>query len=221
MHKYAIIVAGGSGQRMKSAIPKQFIEIAGKPVLMHTIEKFYRYDPEMPLIVVLPEIHIPLWEDMCLNHHFSIPHQVTHGGETRFHSVQNGLACIPQTGLVAIHDGVRPLVSLETIGRCFDMAAEKGNAIPCIPVHETVREENGLANRMIDRSHLKLIQTPQVFSITQLKRAYEQSYDPSFTDDASVLEQIGEKIVLVEGNRENIKVTEPVDLIFAKGLLGI
>ena len=217
--KYVIIVAGGSGQRMKSILPKQFIDLAGKPILMHTIHKFYTYDADIALILVLPVDHIPLWKDLCERFQFSIPHQITTGGETRFHSVKNGLALAGEEGLVAIHDGVRPLISHDTIDRCFLGAAQWGNAIPCIPVHESVREEQKEGNKIIDRSKLKLIQTPQVFKIHLIKKAFEQPFDPCFTDDASVLERFGEKIHLVEGNRENIKVTEPVDLIFAEGVL--
>jgi 2-C-methyl-D-erythritol 4-phosphate cytidylyltransferase len=218
--KYVIIVAGGSGQRMKSIIPKQFMELAGKPILMHTINKFYTYDADMTMILVLPADHIPLWKDLCERFQFSIPHQITPGGETRFHSVKNGLALTGEEGVVAIHDGVRPLISHATIDRCFLAASQWGNAIPCIPVHESVREEGKEGNKIINRSNLKLIQTPQVFKIHLIKKAFEQPFDPCFTDDASVLERLGEKIHLVEGNRENIKVTEPVDLIFAESMMG-
>lgn len=217
--KFTIIVAGGSGQRMNSVLPKQFIELAGKPILMRTIEKFHAYDPSMEIVLVLPKNHIPTWVELCRQHSFHLTHKIAEGGPTRFHSVKNGLGLIPDDGLVAIHDGVRPLVSHATIRRCFQAAETFGNAIPCIAVHETVRLVTGDSNQMLDRSQLKLIQTPQVFSITLLKKAFEQPYDESFTDDASVLERMGETIQLVEGNRENIKVTEPVDLIFAGYLI--
>lgn len=219
LNRYTIIVAGGSGQRMKSFTPKQFIELSGKPILMHTIEKFYSFDQTMPIIVVLPADHIPTWDELCRKFRFTTPHQVKAGGETRFHSVKNGLAKIPDKGLVAIHDGVRPLVSYDTMARCFENATRYGNAIPCMPIFETVRLETPDGNKTVDRSLLKSIQTPQVFSIPLLKKAFNQPFDPAFTDDASVLERTGEKIQLVEGNRENIKITEPIDLIFAESIM--
>jgi 2-C-methyl-D-erythritol 4-phosphate cytidylyltransferase len=219
--RYTIIVAGGSGQRMKSSVPKQFIELAGRPILMHTIEKFHSFDEKMLIIVVLPADYISKWKELCNKFSFCISHLVTQGGETRFYSVKNGLAKIPDKGLVAIHDGVRPFVSHDTIAHCFETATQYGNAVPCVPIYETIRQETPDGNRMIDRSQLKSVQTPQVFSIPMLKKAFNQPFDPAFTDDASVLERTGEKIKLVEGNPENIKVTEPVDWVFAEGLLSI
>lgn len=213
--KYVIIVAGGSGTRMKSAIPKQFLELEGMPVLMRTITRFYSYDEHMSIIVVLPALQTTEWQRLCEKHAFSVKHQVTTGGETRFHSVKNGLNLIHTSGIVAIHDGVRPLVSRETIQRCFETAHRLGNAIPCIPVHETVRQVSDSESKTIDRSTLRLIQTPQVFDVELVKKAYESPYSQKFTDDASVLENLGENINLVNGNRENIKITEPSDLILA------
>jgi 2-C-methyl-D-erythritol 4-phosphate cytidylyltransferase len=219
MQKYTIIVAGGSGSRMKSTLPKQFIELCGKPILMHTIETFYLFDPSMQLIVVLPPEQFEFWQELCHLHQFTIGHQIVAGGQTRFHSVKNGLSAITGDALVAIHDGVRPLVSHDTIARCFEAAALYGNAIPCIAVHETVREVSETENQMTDRSRLRLIQTPQVFKSSLIVEAFNQTYNPAFTDDASVLESKGGKIILVNGNRENIKVTERFDLIVAEAVM--
>jgi len=217
---YVIIVAGGSGKRMDADIPKQFLLLNGKPVLMHTCETFYRFNQNLSLIIVLPEEHIALWESLCKTHSFTIPHQIVKGGVERFYSVRNALQTIPHNeNLVAIHDGVRPLVSHETIKTAFDAARQYGNAIPVIPVIESVREESSTENHIIDRSKLKLIQTPQVFRCALICKAYEQDYSSSYTDDASVLEKMGEKIVLTPGNPENIKITRPIDLIIAEALM--
>jgi len=219
MNNYVIVVAGGSGTRMRSVIPKQFMELAGKPVLMHTIERFVAFDPAIKIILVLPAEHQLTWKALCVQYAFTTKHSVVGGGETRFHSVRNGLNTIPGDGIVAVHDGVRPLVSMGTIQRCFKEAVQKGNAIPCIAVHETVRQIEGDGSRLLDRSALRLIQTPQVFEVRLLQQAFNQEYQPFFTDDASVLENKGEKIHLVEGNRENIKITEPADLVLAQNVL--
>ncbi len=219
LKKYVLIVAGGSGSRMNSSVAKQFIELCGKPILMRTIETFFRFDPTFTIILVLPKEQLYFWQILCEKHHFSITHQVMQGGETRFESVKNGLSPVSSDGVVAIHDGVRPLVSHATISRCFDTAMKWGNAIPCLPVYESLRVVNGSENSQIDRSALRIIQTPQVFSSALIKKAFEQNYNPSFTDDASVLEQTGEKIQLVEGNRENIKITDPLDLVIAEAFL--
>lgn len=219
MDKSVIIVAGGSGTRMQSAIPKQFIELCGKPILMHTIEKFFWYDNSMDIVLVLPSSQIDFWKELCIEHFFVLKHTIVEGGKTRFHSVKNGLAVIPDGKIVGIHDGVRPLVSNETIARCFETAQKQGNAIPMIPVHESVRKVNDTQNEIIDRSNLRLIQTPQVFHSKLIKNAFLQPFNTSFTDDASVLEQTGTTIVLVDGNRENIKVTEKFDLVVAEAVL--
>jgi 2-C-methyl-D-erythritol 4-phosphate cytidylyltransferase len=218
--KHVIIVAGGSGKRMDADIPKQFLLLNGKPVLMHTCETFYSFDPSLALIIVLPAEHIATWETLCKTHSFTIPHQVVEGGPERFYSVRNALRTIhPDESLVAIHDGVRPLVSHETIQTAFDAAYKYGNAIPVIPVIESVREQTLTENRIIDRSKLHLIQTPQVFKCFLICKAYEQDYSSSYTDDASVLEKLGEKIILTKGNPENIKITRPIDLIIAEALM--
>jgi 2-C-methyl-D-erythritol 4-phosphate cytidylyltransferase len=219
MKKFALIVAGGSGTRMNLALPKQFIELCGKPILMHTIEAFFRFDNNIKIILALPETQLDYWQKLSRKHKFSIAHEVVAGGETRFHTVKNGLAAIPNEGLVAIHDGVRPLVSSGTIERCFSAAAEHGNAIPCFPVYETVRQVKNETNTTIDRASLRLIQTPQVFLCSVIKKAFNRKYDHTFTDDASVLEAAGKKIHLVEGNRENIKVTDLLDLSMVEALL--
>ena len=219
MKKFAVIVAGGSGSRMGSEIPKQFLELLGKPVLMHTIEVFRRFDPHSEIIVVLPEHQIDFWKELCKNHSFNSEHQVVCGGETRFHSVSNGLAKINESGIVFIHDGVRPLVSNETLKRCSEMAELRGNAIPVLAVNESLRKVEGESNISVDRSQYVSVQTPQTFRSEQILKAFQQEYDPLFTDDASVAEKAGFEIHLVEGNRENIKITTPVDLIVAEAIL--
>jgi 2-C-methyl-D-erythritol 4-phosphate cytidylyltransferase len=219
MNLYALIVAGGSGQRMQSQVPKQFLELAGKPILMHTIEKFYRFNPQIQITVVLPEVHIQNWQELIEKHRFNIQHSLVSGGDVRFVSVLNGLNSIQGTGLVAIHDGVRPLVSFDVIKRCFNKALECGNAIPAIPVYESVRKIENDSSIMVDRSLYKLIQTPQVFDLNLIRKAYQQPYKSEFTDDASVLENMNEKIQMVEGNRENIKITDPLDLIIAEAFI--
>lgn len=219
MKKFALVVAGGAGIRMGHPRPKQFLEIAGKPLLMHTLENFHRFDPVMELIVVLPEDHFSLWAELCEKQGFSLPCRLVKGGETRFHSVKNGLSGIAGEGIVFIHDGVRPLVSEDTLQRCAAMALQQGNAIPVVPVSESVRWSDGKTSHPVDRSNLFLIQTPQTFRISLIRQAYGQEYSPAFTDDASVLEKSGATIHLVEGNRENIKITWPSDLDYAEKIL--
>jgi len=215
----ALIVAGGTGERMKSEIPKQFIEIAGKPILMHTINKFREFYNSIDIIVVLPENQLRFWSDLQKKYSFSVPHTLVKGGESRFYSVKNGLEFIDEPGLVAIHDGVRPFVSIETIKRCFEAAEKLGNAIPVISPSDSLRMVTENGNEPVDRTKIKLIQTPQVFRTDLIRNAYRQDYLPEFTDDAMVLERTGEKINLVEGNRENIKITNPEDLLIAGALL--
>lgn len=219
MKKFALIVAGGSGSRMNNNIPKQFIEINGRPVLMHTFDTFFKYDPKLEFILVLPKEHIKLWNSICLQHKFSFNYKIAFGGTTRFQSVKNGLDLITEQGIVFIHDGVRPLVSLQTLNNCIDTASRYGNALPVIPVTESVRVKEGESSRAVDRSRFFLVQTPQTFRTQIIQNAYNQSENESFTDDASVLESFGETIHLVDGNRENIKITFPEDLILAGILL--
>ncbi|MFY9153759.1 MAG: 2-C-methyl-D-erythritol 4-phosphate cytidylyltransferase [Prolixibacteraceae bacterium] len=219
MKKFVVIVAGGSGSRMGTEIPKQFLELCGKPVLMHTLQVFYNFDPESKIILVLPEAQQQFWAALCLKHDFTVPHRISNGGETRFHSVKNGLSQIDAEGIVFIHDGVRPLVSEQTLIRCLEMAQESGNAIPVLPVTESLRKLEGNVNVSVDRSLYFSVQTPQTFRSEIIMEAFGQDYDPAFTDDASVLEKAGFSIHLIEGNRENIKITSPTDLIVAEALI--
>ena len=219
---YVIIVAGGKGLRMGSDIPKQFLPIAGKPVLMRTLERFCEYSPTLQIILVLPKAQQEYWEKLCQKHNFTVAYQLADGGETRFHSVQNGLALIPDDaeGVVGVHDGVRPFPSIDVIRRCYDTAREKKAVIPVIPVVETVRQLEGATSFTVPRDDYRLVQTPQCFDIQLLKAANRQPYNDGFTDDASVVEAYGFDITLVEGNRENIKITTPYDLKIAEVLIG-
>lgn len=217
--KTAVVVAGGKGERMNAAIPKQFLEIQGKAVLMHTLEAFYRFDAGLRLILVLPASQFETWEALCKKHAFGVPHEIAAGGATRFDSVRNGLQAVPPQGLVAVHDGVRPLVSPDTIARCFDAAEKHGAVVPVVEPVDSIRQLTADGSQSVDRSVFRLVQTPQVFDVALLKKAYEQEFSPIFTDDASVAENMGTKIHLVEGNRENIKITTAQDLALAEILL--
>jgi len=217
--KIVLIVAGGSGKRMNAITHKQFLLLRGLPVLMHTVDAFYRYDRQMKIIIVLPEEERPTWETLCHDYTFKIPHEIKSGGETRFHSVQKNLTIIPDHCLVAVHDGVRPLVSHLTIDRCFQAAMRYGNAVPGIEIPETLRRIGKKGTKQVNRSHYRLIQTPQVFDSSILKKAYLQPYSRRFTDDAGVVESMGYVIHLVEGNPENIKITYPHDLVIASSLI--
>jgi 2-C-methyl-D-erythritol 4-phosphate cytidylyltransferase len=219
MELYAVIVAGGSGKRMGADIPKQFLELAGRPVLMHTIERFKSFNNLIEIISVLPENQLRFWMDLQKKHSFTVPHTLVKGGSNRFFSVRNGLKFVNDQCLVAIHDGVRPFVSIDTIKRCFDTAEKLGNAIPTISPTESLRILNEQGSLPVNRMHVKQIQTPQVFNAGLIKKAYLQEYSPEFSDDATVLEKMGEKINLIEGNRENIKITNPEDLIISVALL--
>lgn len=221
MDTYLIAVAGGKGLRMGGDIPKQFLPIKGKPVLMRTLEAFYAYDKAIHLIVVLPVDQQDYWKHLCQEYAFTLPHQIADGGETRFHSVKNGLVLVEEEDvLVGVHDGVRPFVSLDVIAECYRMAERKGAAIPVIDVVETVRwiSEDG-GSETVPRDRYKLVQTPQVFCASLLKQAYAQPYTSAFTDDASVVEAFGHRVELVKGNRENIKLTTPFDLKLAEMLI--
>jgi 2-C-methyl-D-erythritol 4-phosphate cytidylyltransferase len=218
MKKYIIIVAGGKGLRMGGDIPKQFLPVCGKPVLMRTLEAFHAYDASMHLILVLPVSQQAYWKQLCEEYHFDLAHEIANGGETRFHSVKNGLALVKENGLVGVHDGVRPFVSQEVIARCYEEALSLKAVIPVIGVVETVRHLTEEGSETVPRDQYKLVQTPQVFDVALLHRAYEQAYTELFTDDASVVEALGEKVYLVEGNRENIKLTTPFDLKLAEWL---
>ncbi|MGD9991752.1 MAG: 2-C-methyl-D-erythritol 4-phosphate cytidylyltransferase [Salinivirgaceae bacterium] len=219
MQKYVLIVAGGSGKRMKRGLPKQFIEVDGLPILMHTMNQFFTFDPSMPLTLILPETQQHYWQILCEKHNFTLPHQICPGGPERFFSVKNGLDTLPDKGLVAVHDGVRPLVSNETIKRCFQKAEKTGAAIPVMPLNESLRQTTPDSSIAVDRSNYVSVQTPQVFSVELLKKAYQQKFDAHFTDDASVVEKLNHPIHLVEGNPENIKITRPMDLLIAEALI--
>ena len=213
--EYVIIVAGGKGLRMGSDIPKQFLPIGGKPVLMRTIERFREYSEDLQIILVLPEAQQAYWQELCKKYDFQIAYQLANGGQTRFHSVQNGLALVPDDaqGVVGVHDGVRPFPSIEVIRRCYETARTAKAVIPIIPIVETVRHLVHKGHSVtVPRDEYRLVQTPQTFDIQLLKAANRQPYNDGFTDDASVVESYGHQITLVEGNRENIKITTPYDL---------
>ena len=215
---YIIIVAGGKGLRMGGDIPKQFLPIGGKPVLMRTIERFREYSPTLQIILVLPKAQQDYWRQLCNEYHFNESYELADGGETRFHSVQHGLALIPDDaeGVVGVHDGVRPFVSVDVIRRCYETARTAKAVIPVVPVVETLRHiEKG--NQY--RADYRLVQTPQTFDIQLLKAANRQPYQENFTDDASVVEAYGQEVSMVEGNRENIKITTPFDMTIAEALL--
>ncbi len=222
MSNYMIVVAGGKGTRMGSDIPKQFMLLDGKPILMHTLEQLHKAESDMKLIVVLPKEQQDYWRELCQKYDFSIEHQVADGGKTRFESSRNGLAMIPdeEEGLVGFHDGVRPFVSAETVRRCIEAAEEDYAAIPVMPVTSTLRfidPRGGGSN--VDRSMFREVQTPQIFDINLARQAFSQPYREQFTDDASVVESLGCHVSIVDGNRENIKITTPFDLIIAKAMV--
>lgn len=219
MIKYALIVAGGSGSRMQSTTPKQFIEVGGLPILMRTIKAFYQYSQEIKIIVVIPGEHFTLWHKLVLNHHFNIPCQLVKGGETRFESVKNGLHSMENEGLVAIHDGVRPFVTSQLIDQCYISAQKNGSGVAAVIPKDSIRELTELGNRTVIRNQYRLIQTPQTFEMSIIKQAYLSTADIDFTDDASVAENAGIKISLVDGDYRNIKITTPEDIKIAQALL--
>lgn len=219
---YAIIVAGGKGLRMGSNVPKQFLPINGLPVLMRTIKRFREYNHALRIILALPKEQHEYWTELCKNYHFTDAYCVVTGGETRFHSVKNALAQIPDDteGVVAVHDGVRPFPAISVIDTCFETARKTCAAVPVTPVMDTLRMiESGEVSETVSRDRFRLVQTPQTFDIQLLKRAYSQPYSDRFTDDASVVESLGEHVTIVEGNRENIKITTPFDLRIARVLV--
>ncbi len=217
--EYALIVAGGKGTRIKTKLPKQFLELKGKPILLHTIEAFYRYSEKIEIVLVLPEDDFEIWEGICKKFNFNKPIILQKGGETRFQSVKNGLNKIEDSGLVAIHDGVRPLVSEDIIGASFHLAAVHQSAVAAVRLKDSIRMTDQDNTKAVDRSRFRLIQTPQTFDIALIKQAYEMKEDASLTDDASVAEKSGHVISLFEGSYENIKITTPEDLIIAEALL--
>lgn len=222
---YVIIVAGGKGLRMGADIPKQFLPVGGKPVLMRTLERFREYAADLQIILVLPKDQQDYWRELCQQYNFDVEYTLANGGETRFHSVQNGLALVPDDaeGVVGVHDGVRPFPSVEVIRNCYETARTAKAVIPVIPIVETVRhlvsESNVQRSITVPRGDYRLVQTPQTFDIQLLKAANRQPYNDGFTDDASVVEAYGFDITLVEGNRENIKITTPFDMTIAEALL--
>lgn len=220
MDRSTILVAGGSGRRLGGPVPKQFQTVKGRPLLMWTIEAFHRFDAEMALIVVLPQEHFDIWKALCMGHHFRVPHEVVAGGEQRWHSVKAGLERVDGNGLVAVHDGVRPLVSPALIARCFEAAHQQAAAVPVVPVVPSIRETTADGSRALDRSRLLAVQTPQCFHTDLLRKAFEQPYDPTFTDEATLVERLGVRVALLEGEDSNIKVTTPMDMRVVELMLG-
>ena len=219
MKRYAIIVAGGSGQRMESPVPKQFMELNQKPVLMHTIEKFYSAASSIHIVVVLPETHHSVWSILCQKHQFSIPHKICEGGVSRFQSVRNGLELCTQDSIIAVHDGVRPLIHPDLILNLYHEAELNSAVIPVCPMSESIRKAQGEGSKALDRSQYYSVQTPQCFSSDLLKNAYQQDEQETFTDDASVVEAMGKNVQIFKGDRTNIKLTTPEDFVFAEALL--
>ena len=218
--KSIIIVAGGKGTRMGVSLPKQFLVLGDKPILMHTLSLFHAYDPHLQIVLVLPESEHKYWNTLCSEYKFDVPFTLACGGESRFHSVSNGLAKVSaDIAWVGVHDGVRPFVSQEVIASCFDLVRRYQAVIPTIDVFETLRHFDGDVSHTVDRSQYRLVQTPQVFSADVLKKAYRQAYNACFTDDASVVEALGLSVKCIAGNRENIKVTTPFDLKIGEALL--
>ena len=221
MRRFVVITAGGSGSRMNLDIPKQFVEIAGKPLIIHTFEAFLKFDADLEFVLVLPEKHIEYWKTICDGYDFKHKHYIAIGGPTRFHSVKSGLKHVPIDALVAIHDGARPLVSQKTIESAFFFAEKYGNAIAAIEASDSLRITDHALSKPLPRSKVRMVQTPQCFKSTLIKDAYNQNYHEEYTDDATVLESKGHTIRLIEGNKENIKITTPEDLVYAEALLAI
>ena len=224
MKTIAIIVAGGSGTRFGAEVPKQFLELGGKPILMRTIESFEQSmeGGNHEIIVTLPADQKDLWRDLCERHGFAVPHRVVPGGESRWHSVKNALDSIgdpADVDVIAVHDGVRPLAGIELIKRVFDVARRDGAAIPVVMLNDSVRQVVGKESHALDRSSLRAVQTPQAFDARLLLNAYRQPYQQTFTDDASVVEAAGHNVTLVEGDPHNLKITRPMDLALAEYLL--
>lgn len=228
MKRFVVIVAAGKGVRMGNSLPKQFIPIAGRPLLVHSMETFHRWNADVPQIIVLAEEYKSYWSMLCSEIKGIPPHYVVSGGATRFESVKNSIRFVTEnlvspedteSSIVGIHDGVRPFVSLETIEACFAEAEKSGAAIPAVPVVDSIRRTDGETSHPVDRTQFVAVQTPQVFRLSLLADAYQQDCNPQFTDDASVVETFGKDVVLVKGNPENIKITTPFDLKIAKSVL--
>lgn len=219
MKKYAVIVAGGSGVRMGAQLPKQFLLLRNKAVLWHTLSAFLAAFNDLKIILVLPAQHIAMGNEIIASLTAPERVRVTTGGETRYQSVQNGLQLVEKDAVVFVHDGVRCLVTPALIQRCYTAAIEKGNATPAITAVDSIRIETGAGNEVMDRNKVRVIQTPQTFLAAQLLKAFEQPYEPSFTDEATVVERMGIAIHLVEGESTNIKITQPLDLLLAEKIL--
>jgi len=217
--KIAVIVAGGAGIRMGSAIPKQFLELAGRPVLYHTIAAFVNAYADMEVVLVVPEAHWAPARQVLEGFASPPPVTLVKGGETRFHSVRNGLQTVQEKAVVFVHDGVRPLLSAALIHNCYEQALIYGNAIPVTDMKDSLREVDGTGNKAVNREQFRIIQTPQTFLSEQLLPAFELPYDPLFTDEATVVERLGHRIHLVPGEESNIKITRPLDLVIAQALL--
>jgi len=212
-------VAGGVGTRMNAGIPKQFLILAGKPLLIYSIQAFANACPGITIVLALPPDQFSAWDTLCKQFAFTVPHKVSAGGITRFHSVQQALSELPDDGLVAIHDGVRPLVSETLIRNAFITAENLDNCVPVLPVNESLRMVTGNLSVPVDRSSFRVVQTPQVFFLAPIKKAYEQSYQERFTDDATVAESTGETIHMIPGDPVNLKITHPYDLAVAEYLI--
>jgi len=219
MKKTAIIVAGGTGQRMGTALPKQFLAIEGKSILLHTIGQFVTAFADINFIIVLPADYIQEGQALITSSVLSQPFQFVAGGDTRFQSVKNGLAQADPDAIVFVHDAVRCLLTPDLIQRCYQQAIEKGSAIPAVSSTDTIRITEGTKHHVVDRTNVMMIQTPQTFNAALLKKAFEQAYQPSFTDEANVLEASGKEVYLIEGEYENIKITRPLDLAIAEYIL--
>jgi len=216
-NRYAIVVAAGSGKRMGAPLPKQFLTIGGKPMLIHTLERLHSFDSNMHLVLVLHPDYFSFWKALTEEYRFIVPHTIVAGGQERFHSVKNAIDFIQdESAVVGIHDAARPLVSIDTLVRCFETAEQKGNAVPVIALNDSLRVVNDTGNSAVERSLYRLVQTPQCFAMNILRAAFDKPYQPLFTDDASVVESIGHTIHLVEGNRENLKITTAEDLRWAE-----
>lgn len=221
MKKFALIVAGGTGTRMGSQIAKQYLPIGDKPVLMHTLSNFFQTDSSIALTLVIPETDFAYWRELCATYHFSVPHQLVPGGKSRFQSVKNGLGTLPEDGIVAIHDGVRPFVNPDVILNSFSVAEQKGSAVAVIPLKDSIRMVNRDGTSVFqDRQSFRLVQTPQTFQLDRIKKAFKADELAVFTDDATVYEHQGWQVELISGNLENIKITTPEDLYFAGLLIG-
>ena len=219
MKKTAIIVAGGTGQRMGTALPKQFLAIEGKSILLHTIGQFMTAFADINFIIVLPADYIQEGQALFTASGLNQPFQFVAGGDTRFQSVKNGLAQVDPESIVFVHDAVRCLLTPNLIQRCYQQALEKGSAIPAVSSTDTIRITEGAKHHLVDRANVMMIQTPQTFNATILQKAFEQAYQPSFTDEANVLEASGKEVYLIEGEYENIKITRPLDLAIAEYIL--